>query len=168
MFKRIGLLGALLMLAFPALAGARVVLDQSIAGVNLGEAKAAVHQHLGKPTKIVSSMGMTDWVYKGRALLVGFKNGHVVEVFTENKSQRTASGIGVGSSIASVTSHIKGVTCQHVPPHPGQECIVGVRKGANDWTTDFHVGPGGHVQSVLVNILAGTGGALDRALARQL
>lgn len=166
MSKRIGLLTAVFVLAFPAMAGAKIVINKSIAGVNLGEAKAGVRAHLGKPT--LDPRFPRDWIYPGRKLLVEFKNGHVDQVFTQNPAQKTAGGIGVGSSIAAVKSHIKGVHCAHVNlPHiTGKECLPPPsRHGATEWTTDFHVNPQGRVSSVLVNILP-AGGAVDRALAR--
>jgi hypothetical protein len=171
--KRIGVLAVIAVLAFPALAGAKIVLNQSIAGVSLGETVAQVRTHLGAPFRISRSSGLTNWLYKRRLLLVVFGgNGHVTQVFTENPSQRTPGGIGVGSSQAAVLSHIKGVQCTHVPPYAGKECVVSVAHGAAQWTTDFHVGPNKKgrivVQSVLVNILANTGGALDRALSVRL
>jgi hypothetical protein len=136
-----------------------------------------VRNHLGAPSSIdhqgpkSTCLQPTCWVYGGRKLLIGFGGkGHAVEIFTENPSQRTPGGIGVGSSQAAVTSHVRGVICSAVPHFTGTECIVTVRHGSSDWTTDFHVGPHGHVQSVLVNILTGTGtgGALDRALSARL
>jgi hypothetical protein len=179
--KRICVLTAIAVLAFPALAGAKIVVSQSIAGVSLGETMKQVRNHLGVPSSIdhkgpkSTCLQPTCWVYGGRKLLIGFGgNGHAVEVFTENPSQRTPGGIGVGSSQAAVKSHIKGVTCTHVPGFTGTECIVSARHGSANWTTDFHVGPHGHVQSVLVNVLtgtgtgSGTGGALDRALSARL
>jgi hypothetical protein len=169
--KRIGLLTALVLLAFPALAGAKIVLNQSIAGIKLGEAKQTVRKQLGPPGQVIApssaNQNQTQWVYKTRKLLVGFQKGHVVQVFTMNRSQKTAGGIGVGSTKAAVLSHIKGVQCQHVPGFTGQECITAVRRGAKEWTTDFHIN-NGHVSSVLVNIFSGTGGALDRALSAHL
>ena len=170
MSKRICVLTAIAVLAFPALAGAKVVVNQSIAGVSLGESMNQVRSHLGAPPHVTHGSGTTTWKYvPGRLLLVVFGGkGHVTEVFTENPSQRTPSGIGVGSSQAAVESHIKGVTCTHVPGFTGTECIVSVRHGSANWTTDFHIGPHGHVASVLVNILSGTGGALDRALSARL
>src|SRR5947209_5999653 len=164
MSKRIGALTIILTLAFPALAGARIVVNQSIAGVNLGESKQQVRSHLGAPAAVGHSGGATQWIYGARALLVGLSNGRVVEVYTKNPSQKTASGIGVGSSQAAVKSRIKGVKCQHVKGFSGQECIVLTAHGVKEWTTDFHLGPNGHVQSVLVNIFNPAGPALDRAL----
>lgn len=166
MSKRIGLLTAVCVLAFPALASAKIVVNSSIAGIHLGEAKSAVHHALGTPTKVVAG-NPTDWVYMGRTLLVGLRNGRVVEVFTENPAQKTAGGLGVGSSEAAVKARIKGVQCVHVnlPNVTGKECLPPVsRHGATEWTTDFHVNPKGRVTSVLVNIVR-AGGAVDRALA---
>lgn len=163
MIKRIGVLTAFVVLAFPALAGARIVVNQSIAGINLGVSKAYVLKHFGPPAQKKVVSGQTLWSYFGRKLVVGVRNGRVTEVFTQNPGQKTASGIGVGSSIAAVKSHIKGVRCQHVPNFMGQECITVAKHGANEWTSDFHV-DNGKVSSVLVNILSGVGGALDHAL----
>jgi hypothetical protein len=166
--KRMALLTAVVMLAFPALAGARIVVNKSIAGIKLGEAKSTVRHQLGAPAKTyppsAGNQHQTQWAYFGRHLLVGFQNGHVVEVFTQNRKQRTASGVGVGSSRAAVKAHVKGVTCTHVTGFSGQECITSVRHGSVYWTTDFHVGPKGHVSSVLVNIFR-AGGAVDRAMS---
>lgn len=171
MFKRIGVLTAIALLAFPALAGAKIVVNQSIAGISLGEPMKQVRNHLGAPASIDHKgqrgcLQSTCWIYARPGPLVAFgSQGRVNEVFTENPRQKTPGGVGVGSSQAAVMSHIKGVTCTHVPHFQGKECIVSVRHGSANWTTDFHVGPGGHVQSVLVNILSGAPGALDRALS---
>ena len=142
MSKRIGVLTAIAVLAFPAVAGAKIVVNQSIAGVSLGESMKQVRSHLGAPPHVTHGSGTTTWKYvPGRLLLVVFGGkGHVAEVFTENPSQRTPGGIGVGSSQAAVKSHIKGVMCTHVPGFAGTECIVSVRHGSSNWTTDFHVG----------------------------
>ena len=161
MSKRVGLLTAVIVLAFPALAGARIVPNKSIAGINLGESKAAVVKRLGPPAKIIPGSPVI-WVYKS-TLEVWFKNAHVVTVFTENPAQKTASGIGPGSKESAVKARIKGVKCQHAKGFPGQGCITISRHGATDWVTDFHIGTNGRVKSVLVTILP-VSGALDRAL----
>lgn len=171
MLKRMALLTAVVMLAFPALAGARIVLNTSIAGIKLGEGKSAVRHQLGAPAATQppgpGNQYQTTWVYYGRKLVIGFQSGHVVQVFTQNRKQRTASGLGVGSSRAAVKARVKGVTCTHVTGFSGQECITSVRHGSAYWTTDFHVGPNGHVSSVLVNIFR-PAGALDRASSARL
>ena len=171
MLKRVALLTAVVVLAFPALAGARIVLNKSIGGIQLGEAKSTVRHQLGAPAKTyppsASTLYQTQWVYYGRKLLIGFKNSHVVQVYTQSRKQRTAGGIGVGSSRAAVKARIKGVMCTHVKHYSGQECVTSARHGAVYWTTDFHVGPKGHVTSVLVNVFS-AGGAVDRAMAAAL
>jgi hypothetical protein len=178
--KRIGVLTAIVVLAFPALAGATIVVNKSIAGVSLGDTMTRVRHHLGAPSAVdhkgpgSSCLQATCWLYSRRKLLVGFgSHGRVNEVFTESPAQKTPGGIGTGSSRAAVLSHIRGVRCSHVPGFLGQECIVGVRHGSLEWTTDFHVGQNTKrgpvvVQNVLVNILSVTAGALDRAMRARL
>ncbi len=171
MLKRMALLTAVVMLPFPALAGARIVLNKSIAGIKLGEAKSAVRHQLGGPARSyppsAGTMYQTQWVYYGRKLVVGFNNGLVVLVFTQNRKQRTTSGVGVGSSRTAVRARIRGVQCVHVKHYSGQECVTSVRHGSVYWATDFHIGLNGHVASVLVNIFR-AGGAVDRAMSGRL
>lgn len=163
MSKRIGLLTAVFVLAFPALASAKIVVNKSIAGVSLGESKAGVRHHLGKPR--LDPKLPRDWFYIKRKLVITFKNNHVVEVYTQSRSERTASGIGVGSTEAAIKAHVKGVKCQpvHISGFNGRECITAARHGASDWTTGFRLSKD-HVLDVLVAIFP-IGGAVDRALA---
>ena len=148
----------------------QIVLNKSIAGIKLGEAKSTVPPALAlrpRPPSQRRHPQQTQWVYYGRVLVVGFNNGHVVQVFTENRKPEDHQRRRRRLLGATVKAHIKGVTCTHVKGFSGQECVTSVRHGSMYMATDFHVGPKGHVTSVLVNIFS-AGGAVDRAMGARL
>ena len=95
-------------------AGAAIVSQQGIAGVKIGMAKAKVRSVLGKPTSV--KRGSNDFgkytIFKYAGLQTEFQgNTTLTGVSTTRTSERTASGIGVGSTVAQVKAKIKGVTC---------------------------------------------------------
>ena len=119
-------------LAAPSAASAMVQIDRGIAGARLGNTRAEVRAALGKPSKVINGSNdfgpFTSFRYRG-GLLVNFQGRRrVSSVSTNGRGDRTASGVGVGSSEAAVKERVKGVKC---------ETIVGIR---SCHTNDFTIG----------------------------
>jgi hypothetical protein len=137
-------------LAAPSAASAMVQIDRGIAGARLGNTRAEVRAALGKPSKVITGSNdfgpFTTFRYRGR-LLVNFQGSkRVSSVSTSGRGDRTAAGVGVGSSEAAVKAKVKGVKC---------ETIAGSRScHTNDFTvgqrvTDFII-TGGKVTRISV------------------
>jgi hypothetical protein len=130
-------------LALPAAADAAIVVQKGIGGVKLGMTKSKVRTKLGAPDRIRT--GRNDfgpyaaWVYP--RVRVTFQSGDAATaVETRSTLERTASGVGVGSTTAAVRSKIAGVTCE-VGVAGGGHCFIGSFKpGAR--VTDFFLARG--------------------------
>jgi hypothetical protein len=106
----------LLTLVLAPAAEAAIQLDRGIAGARLGNTRADVRKALGKPTK--TTQGRNDfgrWVsYRFPGKLTVFFQGRelVSSVQTAGLGDRTAAGIGVGSTEKELTNSVKGLTCE--------------------------------------------------------
>jgi hypothetical protein len=111
--RRILLAAPVAVLALAAAAGAAIVPQKGIAGVSLGMTQAQVRSVLGKPPKVKHGTGAfgpyTKFQYPG--LVVTFQ-GKVSDVTTTRSSERTSTGVGVGSKEADVRAKVKGVKCK--------------------------------------------------------
>jgi hypothetical protein len=146
-----GALAALLLaLSVPAAAQAMVQIDRGIAGARLGNTRAEVRTALGKPRRVITGSNdfgpFLTFRYRG-GLTVNFQGRRrVSSVSTSGRGDRTAAGVGVGSSEAAVKAKVKGVKC---------ETIAGSRScHTNDFTagqrvTDFII-EGGKVTRISV------------------
>jgi hypothetical protein len=150
MKKRIALSAVLFTFAFPAVAGAMIVINRGMSGVSLGNTMQQVRHKLGRPDEIDHLGGTTTWWYTERGLYVDFRRSNrVYALETEGFSQRTASGVGVGSSETAVMRLVPGVHCS-----PNSQCSQGVEciAASAHVLTDFHVtSRRGLVQSVLIS-----------------
>jgi hypothetical protein len=122
-----------------ASASAAIVPQQGIAGVKIGMTQAKVRSVLGAPKSV--KHGSNDFgkytilKYGGlQALFQG--NATLTSVSTTRTSERTASGIGVGSSEGQVKAKIKGVKC--VSDSGFRHCYLG-RFTAGHRVTDFAI-----------------------------
>jgi hypothetical protein len=121
--KRILLPAALVCAAallVPSQAAAIIQLDRGIAGARLLNTKAQVKKALGQPKRIVNRIGaddvpFTEFRYAGRITVI-FRGGgnNVTAVSTEGLGDRTARGVGVGSTRQAVRNRVPGVSCENV------------------------------------------------------
>ena len=146
MKKRIVLSAVLFTFACPAVAGATIVINGGMSGVSLGNTMKQVRHQLGRPNEVDHRGGTTAWSYTWRGLVIDFRTNRVHDLSTLSKLQRTASGVGVGSSETAVMRLVPGVHCS--PDSQGAECIV----ASGHVLTDFHVtSRRGLVQYVLIS-----------------
>src|SRR5687767_14398878 len=111
--------------------------------VVLGMTKAQVKARLGAPI----GSGGTRFYYA--RVWVGFRLGRVVEVTTTRSTERTASGIGVDSSEASLRRAYPSVVCG--PSGGFRRCRLGSGEPGTR-ATDFMLGHG-RVLQVTVRLL---------------
>lgn len=99
-------------------ASAQIQVDKGIAGARINNTKAQVHAALGAPTS--KKTGQNDFGpfleerYRG-GIVVGYQGAkRVSSVTTTGLGDRTAAGIGVGSTEAAVKAKVPGVKCQTI------------------------------------------------------
>jgi hypothetical protein len=144
--------GAAALLAPPS-APALVQVDEGIAGARLGNSRDEVRAALGRPASV--RRGTNDfgpWLqyrYAG-GIRVFFQGRRTVTgVTTTGRGDRTARGVGVGSTEAAVAARVPGVTCETIAG--GRSCHTGdFEPGAT--VTDFVI-RGGRVQRITVGIV---------------
>ena len=132
-----------------ATASAAIVPQRGIAGVRLEMTRAQVRAVLGTPAAVVH--GSNDFgsftAYRYRGLRVTFQgNRTVTAIFTTRAGERTAAGVGVGSTEGQVRAKVTGVRCRTESGF--RHCFVG-RFLPGKRVTDFRI-KRGHVTSVQV------------------
>jgi hypothetical protein len=96
----------LVMLLTPSAgAEARIVVNHSVAGIELGMTAQQVVAGLGRPTLSTIESGARNLVYSRRRLVVTLVGSRVVI------GERTGRGVGVGSSMRLVRDRVAGVRC---------------------------------------------------------
>lgn len=102
--------------ALAATANAKIVPQSAIAGVRLGMTQAQVQSQLGKPLGMEHKQNefgsYTRFNYFGNLIIDFQGNATVTAVSTTGKTERTARGIGVGSTKAQVLRLVSGVRCE--------------------------------------------------------
>jgi outer membrane protein assembly factor BamE (lipoprotein component of BamABCDE complex) len=139
-------------LVFASAAGATIVPQKGIAGVRIGMSKAKVRSVLGRPTSV--KHGSNDFgrytIFKYSGLKVNFQgNATVTGISTTRRAERTARGVGVGSSEAQVKAKVTGVKCRTDAGF--RHCYVG-SLGAGQRVTDFSI-KNGRVSRVDVGVV---------------
>lgn len=139
----------ILALAVPASASARIVPQRGIAGANLDMTQAQVRDKLGKPDKVGHPKSpifghYTTWFY-GATSVDMFNNGDgkVFNLSTTAKTEKTSTGVGVGSTAAAVKTGVRGARCDQ------QHCWVGRFEGGRK-VTDFRLSDKGRVTRVTI------------------
>jgi hypothetical protein len=140
---------ALILIALPASASARIVPQRGIGGANLDMTQVQLQAKRGKPDKVAQPKSpifgrYTTWFYGGTSVDM-FNTGDrkVFNVSTTSKSEKTSSGVGVGSTVAAVK---KGVPRVHCDQH---HCWVGRFEGGRK-VTDFQLSAKGRVMRITI------------------
>ena len=148
------ILTVLLAFALAPSAHAAIQLDRGIAGARLGNTRAEVRAALGSPSKV--GTGTNDfgrWVrytYPGKIIVFFQGREQVTSVETAGLGDRTARGIGVGSTEGELKGAVKGLQCESLGGTTSS-CRTGPLEAGNR-LTDFRVA-NGRVESVLVGIV---------------
>jgi hypothetical protein len=100
------------LLAAPATADARFVINRSMAGVRLGMDGAQVRAQLGPPTLVTRHGRTRNLVYRERKLFVTLVGGRVHILSTDGGGQRGPRGIGVGTREARLRRVVRTAICE--------------------------------------------------------
>ena len=141
-----------ILLVGAAVASAAIVPQRGIAGVRLAMTRAQVRAVLGAPAAAVH--GRNEFgsftAYRYRGLRVTFQgNRTVTALLATRASERTAAGVGVGSTEGQVRTKVAGVRCRTESGF--RHCFVG-RFLPGRRVTDFRI-KHGHVTSVDVGFV---------------
>jgi hypothetical protein len=134
-------------------AAAIIQVQRAISGVALSMTQAQVRAALGAPTRTVHGRNtfgdFTELRYPG-GIAVSFQgNARVTAIAETGPVDRTASGVGVGSTEAMVSARVAGVRC--VTEAGARHCQVG-RSLPGRRVTDFSI-RGGRVARVTVGFV---------------
>ena len=125
-------------LAAPAAAEALIQVDRGIAGARLGNSRAEVRAALGAPASTRSGTNdfgpFLQWRFKGGIRVLFQGRREVSTVTTTGRGDRTARGVGVGSTEAAVKARVRGVRCETIAG--SRSCHTG-RFTAGEIITDF-------------------------------
>ena len=144
---------AILALAGACNASAAIVPQRAIGGLSLSMSKTQVRAKLGKPGRTVNGRNefgaYTIWTYV--RVQVTFQSGNrVTSLSTTSPGERTATGVGVGSTAAQVRAGVPGARCETTAG--GGHCYVGSFTPGRR-VTDFFLGRNGRVKRVVVGFV---------------
>ena len=133
-------------------ANGSLVPQGSIRGVKVGMTLTQVRERLGNPTSNRATrhpiLGLTRTLRYGQ-LTVSFdgraNTAPVTAVVTESRADRTASGLGVGSTERQLRSGLKGLKCETELGY--RTCVLGVLRPGR-LVTDFSLSTSGRVKRV--------------------
>ncbi len=156
MLRRVLITGIVALTLAAATVGATftVVPQKGLAGVSLGMSKTRVKQILGAPSRAKHGSNdfgaYTQFFYRVRGIQVSFQSADAVSaVSTTSPKERTAAGIGVGSTEAQVKAKVANVRCRTESGF--HHCFVGSFLPGRR-VTDFTF-RAGHVNEVTVAVV---------------
>jgi hypothetical protein len=149
----VGAVLAALALVASASASAAIVANHGIGGVTLGQTRKQVRTRLGNPLTV--KRGLNDFgrytVFRYANVTVNFQgNAGATALTTTSAAERTARGVGVGSTEAQVRAGVRGVHCSRVGAL--RHCTVG-RELPGRRVTDFVIRRGRVVRVVVGFVL---------------
>ena len=116
--RRTGLALAVIALAAVAAvpeSSARIVPQQGMRSLTIGMTRQAVKSRLGRPARAVrgsNDFGRYTELHYPRGLRVVLQGDRsVTALVAVTRAERTASGVGVGSTVAAVRAGVPGVRC---------------------------------------------------------
>ncbi|MDQ3739560.1 MAG: hypothetical protein M3389_01330 [Actinomycetota bacterium] len=146
-------LAALGLAALPGTAGATIVPQRGMLGVELGDTVREVRSKLGAPDGIRFQrneiLGRQRLYFYGRTLVAfdgDARNARVIHMSTRSRRERLANGVGVGSTKEEVMRRVASVRC---PVDETWHCYIG-RFEPGRRVTDFRFGRRGRVSSITV------------------
>ena len=108
-------------------AGAVIQVQRGISGIRLGMSPARVKAGLGKPRKTRTGTNpfgpFTQFLYRGRITVTFQGNANVTAIAIRGNTDKTPSGVGVGSTEAAVKAGVRGVKCETIAG--SRDCHVG-------------------------------------------
>jgi outer membrane protein assembly factor BamE (lipoprotein component of BamABCDE complex) len=128
------ILAALAALAFAAApASAEIVVNKSVAGVELGMSQQTVLDLIGDPDTTITNAALdTTYTYRSRGIKVVFApNGDtndVTSVTVYRKGEATASGVGLGSTLKALRAGVPKLRCERAPNRKQLWCGVNTRR----------------------------------------
>ncbi|HEX8068173.1 MAG TPA: hypothetical protein VF520_16780 [Thermoleophilaceae bacterium] len=109
-------LAAAVLLAAPSQAAALIQVDQGIGGARIGNSQKEVKTALGDPDLVKTGSNdfgaFTQFYYAGGLRIFFQGDKEVTSATTVGTGDRTAKGIGVGSTEKSVKKKVPGVKCE--------------------------------------------------------
>jgi hypothetical protein len=108
--------------AAPA-ADARIIIGQSVGSIQLGASKAQVDHTLGS----AGSQSGSERLWESARLRIKFVHGNAEQLLSGSKRQKTAQGVGIGSTRLQVQRAYPRATCQE-GREPGPSylyCVIG-------------------------------------------
>jgi hypothetical protein len=103
-------------LASAPTAQAVIQVQRGISGIALGMSPGQVKAGLGNPRRVVTGSNdfgpFTQFLYRGGITVTFQGNANVTAVSIKGRTDRTPSGVGVGSTEREVKRGVRGVRCQ--------------------------------------------------------
>jgi hypothetical protein len=154
--RRAALLSLVLGAILATPAGALIVVQRSIAGVRLGMTSKQVRAVLGRPDAVSYPKDPIQGTVKRyrygltRVFMHRGQDGRVYMITTRSQREKTSSGVGVGSSEASLHAHVSGVHCETSSGF--RTCEVGQLLPGHR-VTSFSIAKAGTIRSVTLGIV---------------
>lgn len=92
-------------------AGGKLLVSRGITDARLGMTQRDLDRRLGAPDSTADQRSTRVLVYVRRRLVVTLLRGRVTLVSTQDARERTARGIGVGSTERQVSGRVRGTRC---------------------------------------------------------